>query len=66
MNPPDFCTVLYATVAAIRDGEVNEADVSYEVSDGDRLETLTVTVRRVEFDHAATVAEDGVVVEEES
>lgn len=54
MDGPDFFTALYAAVLSVRDRETNEAEVSYEVTDGDRIETLTATVRRFDFETAVT------------
>jgi len=46
MNNPNFYTAFYAAVNAVRDGDVDEAEVNYSVGDGDRLCELTVTLRR--------------------
>jgi hypothetical protein len=57
---PDFLAALYAAVVAVSDGQVTEADVSYEVQyhDRDRTATLTVTVRRYDPEpESAEVAE---------
>lgn len=52
MSTPDFFTALYAAVESVRSRETSEAEVCHEISDGDRIESLTVTVRRFEFEQA--------------
>lgn len=53
---------LNAAVEHVRTGELNEAEVCHEWCDGDRQETLTVTVRRFADEHvrlALEADEDG-------
>ncbi len=54
MNPPDFFAALYAAVATVVDGQTHEAEVTHEVDDDGRIETLTVIVRRYDYEHADT------------
>lgn len=42
----DFFAALYATTAAVRDGDVDEAEVSMDIARGDFVQTLTVRISR--------------------
>lgn len=53
----DLLVALYAVVEHVKAGDLNEADVQWEVCEGDRQETLTVTVRRFSDEHVRLALE---------
>ena len=46
MRAPEFFAALYAAACSVRDGDVDEAEVTFESSTIERDQTLTVTLRR--------------------
>jgi hypothetical protein len=54
---PEFFAALYAVTAAVRDGDVDEGEVSCDVARGDWVQTLTVRISRYYAEEAAAEPE---------
>jgi hypothetical protein len=60
---PDFFTALYTATQSVRDGDIDEAEVTFDVARGDFVQTLTVRISRYYAEAAEAEAEDEEVAE---